>query len=86
MRELYKARGTITPCRRVRSQLGADRLVVIAEQSFDHSHGLRPCDVAVDADVASIDFDSDKRLVKGDAQTLGEIDNSVGRCPCGSDR
>ena len=33
--------------------------------------------VAVDTDEATIDLDADKGLVKGDAQTLGEIDDSV---------
>ena len=33
--------------------------------------------VAVDTDEAPIDLDADKGLVKGDAQTLGEIDNRV---------
>jgi hypothetical protein len=31
----------------------------------------------VNTDVAPIELDADKRLVKGDAQTLGEIDNRV---------
>src|SRR5262245_31852154 len=34
--------------------------------------------VAIDADVAPIDLDAYKGLVKGDAQTLGEINDRVG--------